>query len=106
MALRALGKVTVTTAGTPVRVTATATRCQSIAVQAWPANAGKIWVGTSASMNKTTGEGILAIIAIPDAVIPAASFSIPLSPAGLDASSLWIDADNNGEGCIVTIAEQ
>lgn len=107
MALQAIGKVTVTTAGTPVRVTSTKTGAQAIMVQAWHANTGKIFVGTSASMNKTTGAGVLAMIPAPTTgVIPTASFSIPLAPVGMDASDLWIDADTNGEGCIVTVSAQ
>jgi hypothetical protein len=107
MALEALGKVTVTSAGTPVRVTATRTGAQSIMVQAWHNNTGKIWVGTSASMNTTTGAGVLAMIPAPVAgTIPNASFSIPLAPSGINAADIWIDADTNGEACIVTITAQ
>jgi hypothetical protein len=106
MALQALGKITVAAAGTNQRVTTTATRCQSITVQALSTNTGKVFVGTSA-MVKATFVGVLAVIPAPSTgVIPSATFSIPLSPAGLNAADIYLDVDTNGEGAIVTVSIQ
>ncbi len=106
MAVTPLGKVTVTTAGTPVRVTSTRTGAQAILVQAVSTNTGKIYVGNS-SLNKSTLAGVYFVIPAASASdIPSFEFSIPLSPAGLNAADIYLDADNNGEAAIVTITAQ
>lgn len=108
MAWKSLGKVTVTTAGTPVRATSTSTPAQSIMIQAFPTNVGLAYVGLS-GMNKATGAGVLAIIGKPSAdevSVPSVSASIPLAPAGLNVADLYIDADDNGAGVIISYTEQ
>lgn len=106
MALQALGKVTVAATGTPQRVTSTATRCQSISVQALSDNAGKVYIG-NVDMDISTLDGVYAVLPAPTAsIIPSASFSIPLAPAGLNAADMYIDVDNNDDGVLVTIAIQ
>jgi hypothetical protein len=105
MSAISLGKVTVTTAGNPVRVTATSTPCQSISLQALSTNTGKIYVGNIQAMSKTTLVGVLGVIAVPTSnALPSASIS-QMSPAGLDASSFWLDADNSGEGVVVGLVQ-
>jgi hypothetical protein len=106
MAWKSQGKVTVTTAGTPVQVTTTRTVAQSVMVQALAANTGLIYVGLS-TLNKSTGVGVLGIIPIPTTnIIGSVSASIPLAPAGINLADLWIDSTVNGEGVIISYTEQ
>ena len=100
-----IGKVTVTTAGTPVQVTATSTRCQAISLQALSTNTGKIYVGNAQAMSKSTLANVLGVVAVPTAnTIPSASIS-QQGTAGLDASSFWLDSDNSGEGVLVGLIQ-
>jgi len=106
MAANSLGKITVTTGGTPVRVTANHIGVNSIAFQQLAAQTGKIFIGT-ATLNKGTLVGVLAVLAVPTAnILPSASFTIVNAPAGLDARDFWVDADVNGEGVLVSYTEQ
>ncbi len=102
MSVSSLGKVTVTSGGTPVQITATKTACQAISIQALSTNTGKIYVGLS-NINKTTSVGVLGVLAVPTAnLIPSFNAYQP-QVAGLNADAFWIDADVNGEGVIVAI---
>ena len=107
MALRSLGKVTVTSGGTPVRVTANETApaarvaVQSLTVQPIATNTGNIYVG-NASMDRTTLAGVYLIV-------PTTGYfsgSIPLSPAGLNAAEIYLDADTDGNAALVSAIEQ
>lgn len=107
--LKSYGKVTITTPGTPVRATVNEPHpddyagCNAILIQVWPTNAGIIYVGDRQAMNKSTGEGLLAILAPPTTnFIPSFSATLPYSTGGLDASFVWIDADNGSEGVLVS----
>jgi hypothetical protein len=110
-----LGRVTVAVPGTPVsavtNVSPTAPQgsnqtvysCLAILFQTVTSNAGKTYVGSSATFNKTTGVGLLAALGVPTAnVIPSAGATIPNAPAALNAADYWIDADNGGEGVQVS----
>lgn len=108
MALKSLGKVTVTTAGTPVRATinestpANRYAVQSFSVFALAGNSGaNIYAGSSA-MNKTTLAGVYAII--PKGA--AGSAVIVQAPAGINLNEIYIDADTNGDACLVSATEQ
>ena len=107
--IQSLGKVTVTTPGTPVRVTIntgnpTQNRtCHALMVEQWPGNTGKIWVGT-AQMDVSTGEGVYAVLAIPTTnFIPTFSVANTIVLGGLIPNQIWLDADVGGEWAIVTI---
>lgn len=114
--IQVLGPVNVITPGTPVRVTAGVTidahgitnqpakfSCHAALFQARKANTGKVYIGLQ-TMNITTGVGVAAVLAIPtDNAIPAFSVSLTLAPAGIDLSSLYLDADVAGEGALLTI---
>lgn len=116
MALQSYGAVTITTGGTPVRCTnnesvpAARVAVQSFMVQALPANAGIIYVGTSASMNTSSGVGVLAVIPKPASAttgpFPSASFSIVEAPAGINLNEIWLDASSNGDKAYVTASIQ
>ena len=108
MALKSLGKVTVTTAGTPVRATlneSTPTAryaVQSLSVQALAGNSGtNIYVGNSA-MNKSTLAGVFAIVPKGS----TASAVIIQAPAGILANEIYLDADTNGDAALVSATEQ
>lgn len=99
----ALGKVTVAASGTPQRITSTSTHVNSVTIQALPTNTGKIYVMERSNGVIATFVGVAAVIAIPtDNIIP--SFSIAVSGAGnpINIADLYLDAENNGEGAIVT----
>lgn len=114
--IQVLGPVNVVTPGIPVRVTANITTdahgitnlptkfsCHAALFQARKANTGKVYIGLP-TMDRTTGAGVAAVLAIPtDNSIPAFSISLTLAPAGLDLSSLYLDADVAGEGALLTI---
>lgn len=108
MALRSFGKVTVTTAGTPVRCTINQTAptdrvaVQSVTIQALAGNSGtNIYVGNSA-MNKSTLAGVYAMV--PKGV--AGSITINLAPAGIMVNEIFLDADTNGDAALVSATEQ
>jgi hypothetical protein len=106
------GKITVTTAGVPVQVSATRTAAQTIVFQQLEANTGKIWICDRANAVKATGVGILATIPAPTlsggvaTSLPYAAVTIPNSPGGLNLSEFWIDTDNDSESCIVSYVRQ
>lgn len=108
MALRSFGKVAVASAGTPVRITTNESDptarvgMQSITVFALAGNSGtNIYVGRS-NMNKTTLVGVYAIIAKGN----QEAFEIPLSPAGINAADVYIDADTNSDAALISGTEQ
>lgn len=109
--IQSFGKVTVSSAGTPVLASTNApypgpyTTANSLMIEAWPSNAGKIYIGVKANMNKSTGDGVIAILATPTSnSIPTFSVTVPYAPAAVDASQIWIDADNSGDAVIVSSA--
>lgn len=108
MAIKSAGKITVTSAGTPVRATsnesAPTTRLgiQSFTVFAPSGNTGtNIYVGNSA-MNKSTYAGVYAIIAKGGST----SFSIINAPAGINLNEIFIDADTSNDVALISYVEQ
>lgn len=108
MAVKSLGKVVVTSAGTPVRATANQSdptarfACQSLSVQALSGNSGtNIYVG-SASLNKSTLVGVYLIIPKGS----QGSFSIDLAPEGIMANEVYIDADTTNDAALIAVTEQ
>ena len=112
-----LGAVTVTTPGTPVRLTVNLTTvdpttnqkvttnvtdpvvCNKISLAANPlthggaGNTGKVYIG-SASMNRSTLLGVIAIIAA------GGSYTIVHNVGNdiYDVSKMYVDADTGGDG--------
>lgn len=115
-----VGKVSVPTPGTPIQLTATAEylaaiaavfgsntkpflTCQAVLFQAWKANTDEVYIG-SASLNRTTGAGVAAALVAPSASsIPSFGAANQMSPAGIDLSALYLDADVANEGALVTL---
>jgi hypothetical protein len=118
--IKSLGRVLVAAAGTPVAATSNFTAgtpetvrvpTQSIMFQALPANAGVVYIGLKGFTKSGVGlTGELAILPKPVSAstgpFTSASFSIPLAPAGLNANDLYVDADTNGDGVLVTVVTQ
>lgn len=104
-----LGKITITSAGTPVQLTvnqpdpAALLAVHSILIQVWPVNAGKIYILSSPTANVATGEGVLAVLPVPTTnIIPSASATVTYAPAAINAAGYWIDAESNGDGVIAS----
>ena len=107
--ISSVGKFTVTTPGTLVRLTSGQTTpaakysCHAIMVQALPANVGKVYIGTSA-MSRAALTGLYAILPLPSTTsIPVFTAALTLAPNSLNLADLFIDADNANDGVIVTL---
>ena len=108
MAWHSLGNVTVTTAGTPVRITINESsstarlQCHAIMVEQIPGNSGRIIIGLS-NLNSTTYVGALAILAIPTTnTLPSCNVGIGDAPNAFNAADYFIDATVSGEGALVS----
>src|ERR1700739_3703066 len=99
--LQSLGKIVVTTGGTPVQVSSKNVQGNSFLWQAVPTNTGKVYVGLS-TLNRTNLTGVLGIIAVPTLnIIPSFSVTIARVPTNLlDLFFIWLDVDVNGEGAV------
>lgn len=110
MPARSLGKVTVPAAGTPVRLTinradpAQPYKAHSLFVQALAANTGKVYIGVTAAMNKTTLVGVIAVVPS-GATLPFAQITDELAPNGIAVSEMWLDVDTSAEGALVSVIE-
>lgn len=105
-ALHSLGKITVTTAGTPVQVTGSKTLARSAIIFADPSNTGKIWIGLS-TLVKGTRVGLLGLLVAPSSSnVPSWSLTPYVvdgrgQQATIDLSTIYLDSDVNGEGAVV-----
>lgn len=109
MALQSLGRIRVNP-GSPTRVTfnqsaqAAHLACGSIMIQAWSTNSNLVWIGNSDSFDKTTGVGVLAILAVPTSnSIPAFSAGNPTAQAGINANEVYIDGTSSNDYVIASI---
>jgi hypothetical protein len=109
--LTSLGKVTVSTPGTLVRATANVSSptakylAHSIMIEAWPANVGKIYICDSASANRSTGVGVVAILGVPtSSSIPTFTNTMTGAIAAINLEQLWIDADI-GDDAVLVVAD-
>lgn len=108
MAVHSLGKVTVSSPGSPVQATVnqaspnTRIPCYALMFQALPTNSGKVYVGL-ASMNKSTLAQCLAVLPIPGTTSAAAySIAAPNVPGAFNMADFFIDADSAQDGVLVT----
>jgi hypothetical protein len=107
MALKSLGKVVVTTAGTLVRLTMNETApaarygCQALYIRGLAGNTGDVYIGTSV-MVRSTLVGVYAIVP------KGTSLTIDCSnaPAGFNAAELYLDADTNSDSALVSVVQQ
>ena len=110
--VKAKGKVTVTTSGTPVRLTINETdptarvACHAFMVEAWPTNTGKMYVMDRSNGVIATGVGVVAILAIPTSnILPVFTAGFSSAPNAFNLANYYVDADTNGEAVLVSILE-
>lgn len=106
MANISFGNIIVPSAGTPVRFTvnqvspAASILAHALLIQPMTGNTGRIYIGNNASFIKN-GAGQIAWLPAPSInVAPAFSETISYAENAIQASELWIDVDNSGEGVI------
>lgn len=113
---KSLGQITITTSGTPVRMTSNETdanlrvACQTIFVQQTASNTGSLYFCASATADISTGSGVLAIIPAPTLnsssvaiSLPCAVVTVPDAPAALNAANYYLDADEDGDIALVSV---
>lgn len=98
MSVRAIGKVAVAAAGTPVPLSSSSMRSSFISITPNPTNTGNLYLGT-AGMVKGTGVNVIAVI--PKTANP---FQIFVNGVGISPEELFLDADNNGDFAYVGTA--
>jgi hypothetical protein len=103
-----LGKIAVSTPGTPVRVSSDLTLfAAKIIFSGDPADTTRVWIG-KAGLNKTTKEAVISSIpgtpAGSIATTPTGSVEISASDCGnqLQVSDFYVDADTAAQGPIVS----
>lgn len=108
MAIGSAGKITVTSAGTPVRATTNESTptarlgVQSFTVFAPAGNTGtNIYVG-AAGFSKSTYSGLYGIVAKGG----SASFTILNAPAGINLNEIFIDADTSNDVALISYVIQ
>ena len=104
-----IGKITVTTAGTPVRLTSTQSDatarypCHALLVQQIPGNTGRLVLGVS-GMNSSTYAGCLALLGVPtNTILPSANGGITHAPNAFNLADFYLDASVSGEGGLVSV---
>lgn len=108
--IRSLGRVTVATSGTPVR----ATDNETDPAERYPVHSmlferdntgetGLVYILDREDAVIATRVGVVAILAVPTSnILPSFSATITYAPSGLNLENYWVDADNDGEGCVVS----
>jgi hypothetical protein len=108
MAIKSLGKVTVTTSTTPVRITTNQSSptarlgVQSVTVTALAGNSGtNVYVGSSLLVPSTL-VGCYGIVAKGT----TASFEVDFAPAGINANEVYLCSDTDNDAALVVVIEQ
>lgn len=108
MANVSFGQIVVTTPGSPVRLTANqlnpaaSVLVHALLVQPATGNIGRIYIGNTPNFVKN-GTGQIAWLPAPSLnVAPAFSETISYAENAIQASELYIDVDNSGEGVIAS----
>lgn len=109
--IQSYGKVTVAASGSPVQASSnganigdqTYTQCNAVLIEAWPTNTGKIYIGNTESMDASTGDGVVGILAKPSSgFIPSFSATVSYAPGGIDVAQFWVDAENSGDSVVIS----
>lgn len=98
--LQSFGVVIVSTAGHPMQISLVPINCNAIYFQALSTNTGKIYIGL-AGLNKSTLANNLRVLLPPPAGAVTLDSWNPQARAShgpMDLSTIFIDADNSGEG--------
>lgn len=108
MPLKALGKIN-PTPGTPVAVISLLPasiypeKVHGVLVQARRANTGYTFVG-DATMNPAADTGLHGQLAVPTTnTIPSWSAALTASPNAINLTDIYVDAQNPGDGVIVSV---
>jgi hypothetical protein len=107
MSLFSLGKVTVTTPGTTVQLSATSINVNAIYFQALSGNTKYLYVGTK-TMVRATLAGVYRQIPAPTAAtgltiaLPFWDLVSSVFTGPFDLSQIYLDADNGTEGLLVS----
>lgn len=107
--LLSLGRVLVTAAGTPARVTANEADpsanypVHGLLIQALTSNTGVVYVG-AADMDTSTLAGVYAVLGIPGSTGAPPVFSATITQAanGINLDDLWLDVSVSGEGALIS----
>ncbi len=76
--------------------------CHGIMFEVLPTNVGRVYIGAP-TMDRTTFTDLFAILAIPtDNFLPTFSTALTIAPNALCVNDFWVDADEGGDGVIVT----
>lgn len=110
MSVLSLGRITVASAGTPVQATANqaspASRlgAHSILFQRnITTETGRIYIQMG-EFPVGTFVNTVGVLAPPSAnTLAGFSITIVQAASGFNAADFWVDAENNGEGCIISI---
>jgi hypothetical protein len=97
MTLTSLGNIAVPTPGTPVALSTGSSTAARLVIQTAPANTGRTYLGLT-GMNKFTLDGVTRILAASDRY----EVNTADGTDGISISQLVIDADNAGEGLLVS----
>ena len=100
------GSVIIPVGGIPVRVVVPPTMnppsCHALIIQTLRSNTGKIYIGLS-GMQRTTLAQTLAVLPIPtDNLLPTFSIALTVAANAINVADLWLDADVNGEGVLIS----
>lgn len=114
MASGAAGKVTVTTPGTAVQASKNLPNapirvgCQRVLFQALAGNAGSVYIEQGTGSNDRTNlTRTLAVLPKPAATgeLPSFELSVPSGANGFNLCDYYIDADNGGDGVLISYVQ-
>ena len=102
-----LGTTTIAVPGTPQRLSIPAsvspTNVHALLLQVLSSNVGKVYIGT-AGLNKSTLAAVLAVLPAPSgSVLPVFTTAMAQAANALPLGSLWVDADNGGDGILGSV---
>ena len=107
--IRSLGKVTVTSSGTPVRLTLNESTpsarytCHAFMVEALPTNTGAVYIMDRSNGVIATLVGVVAILAIPTTnILPSWTVGLSASANPIDLSLYYVDAAVSTDGVLVS----
>lgn len=89
--------ISVTTAGTPQRLSATSLNANSILIMAKDTNTGNVYIGHSQA---TAASGKGAVLEIGDSYVVRGSYDRNMLES-FDLKEIWVDADISGDGVVV-----
>lgn len=105
MNIVSLGKIAVTSPGTPVPLSPTPLMVSKVRVQAVIGETGRIFLGDRPSFNKATGAGVIKEFWPTGAgggVADEIEFDAGTRGNVIDLSKLYLDANVPGEGALVS----